>query len=100
MSFNHNPNKVSSMALNKRKKRLKFRCWHRGSREADLLLGNFVDKYLTGMDITEVEQLESIADSSDQEIWGWITGTIEIPLGISFCMIDNLKSVYSKMSNK
>ena len=58
MSVNHNSNKVSNMALNKRKRKLKFRCWHRGSREADLLLGNFVDKYLPDMDISDVEKLE------------------------------------------
>ena len=100
MSVNHNSNKVSNMALNKRKRKLKFRCWHRGSREADLLLGNFVDKYLPDMDISDVEKLESIADSSDQEIWGWVTGNIPIPAGISFTMVDSLKSIYTQVSSR
>ena len=54
------------MALNIRKKRLKFRCWHRGSREADLLLGTFADRYLEHMDFTDVVKLENIVDCDDQ----------------------------------
>ena len=33
-----------------RRKRLRFRCWHRGSREADLLLGPFADSHIHGFD--------------------------------------------------
>ena len=100
MSFEHNSTKDSSMPLNKRKRRLKFRCWHRGSREADLLLGNFADEYLPGMDMSDIEDLERISDSSDQEIWGWITGTAPVPLEINLPMIDNLKSVYTNILKK
>jgi len=28
-----------------RRKRLKFRSWHRGIKEADILLGSFADKF-------------------------------------------------------
>jgi antitoxin CptB len=32
--------------LNIRRKRLLFRSWHRGTREADLILGSFAESYL------------------------------------------------------
>ena len=31
-----------------RRKRLLFRSWHRGTREADLLLGPFAERHLAG----------------------------------------------------
>ena len=31
--------------MEKYKNKLKFRSWHRGTKEADLLLGRFIDKY-------------------------------------------------------
>ena len=33
----------SSNGLDDRRKRLLFRCWHRGTREMDLILGRFAD---------------------------------------------------------
>ena len=83
------------MALDIRKKRLKFRCWHRGSREADLLLGTFADRYLEDMGSTDVLKLENIVDCDDQVIWDWLTGTAEVPKGISRTMIHDLRSVLS-----
>ena len=83
------------MALDIRKKRLKFRCWHRGSREADLLLGTFADRYLEHMDSTEVVKLENIVDCDDQVIWDWLTGVTDVPKGISRTMIHDLRSVLS-----
>ena len=83
------------MALDIRKKRLKFRCWHRGSREADLLLGTFADLYLEDMGSTDVLKLENIVDCDDQVIWDWLTGMAEVPKGISRTMIHDLRSVLS-----
>ncbi len=83
------------MALNIRKKRLKFRCWHRGSREADLLLGTFADRYLEDMGSTDVLKLENIVDCDDQLIWDLLTGMAEVPKGISRSMIHDLRSVLS-----
>ena len=86
------------MALDIRKKRLKFRCWHRGSREADLLLGTFADRYLEHMGSTDVVKLENIVDCDDQLIWDWLTGVAEVPKGISRTMIHDLQSVLSLVS--
>jgi antitoxin CptB len=86
------------MALNIRKKRLKFRCWHRGSREADLLLGTFADRYLEHMDSIDVVKLENIVDCDDQLIWDWLTGVADVPKGISRTMIHDLQSVLSLVS--
>ena len=82
------------MALNIRKKRLKFRCWHRGSREADLLLGTFADRYLEDMGSADVSELETIVDCDDQVIWDWVTGAAEVPKWISPSMIHDLKSIF------
>jgi Uncharacterized conserved protein len=83
------------MALNIRKKRLKFRCWHRGSREADLLLGTFADRYLEDMASADVVKLENIVDCDDQGIWDWLTGVTDGPKGISRTMIHDLRSILS-----
>src|ERR1700676_3990598 len=39
----------SSGGLDDRRKRLLFRCWHRGTREMDLILGRFAEAGIPGL---------------------------------------------------
>ena len=56
------PDKVETVE-NKRK-RLTFRSWHRGTREMDLLLGSFADKYLPDYSESQLDQYEEILSYS------------------------------------
>lgn len=55
----------SSEGLDVRRKRLLFRCWHRGTREMDLILGGFADAeigHLTDDELAELELLMNVPD--------------------------------------
>ena len=45
----------SSGGLDDRRKRLLFRCWHRGTREMDLILGRFADAEIAGPDRCRID---------------------------------------------
>jgi antitoxin CptB len=60
-------------------KRLKFRSWHRGTREMDLLLGRFADAHLAAFSPAELDQYEELLKQSDPDLYNWITGA-ETPL--------------------
>ena len=62
-----------------RRKRLRFRAWHRGTKEADLLLGPFADASLDGLDEEGLASFEALLDRSDPEIMDWMTGAAEPP---------------------
>jgi antitoxin CptB len=62
-----------------RRKRLRFRSWHRGSKEADILLGNFADKVLPTFSEAELDLYEDIIREPDSDIVSWITGGKEPP---------------------
>lgn len=66
-------------SLETRRKRLRFRCWHRGTKEVDLLLGRFADKHLANLDGDRLAELERLVDVPDQEIHAWLTGTRPVP---------------------
>jgi antitoxin CptB len=55
-----------------RLKRLKFRAWRRGFREADLILGPFVDKYAAGFSAGQLDELEALLENADQDLYEWI----------------------------
>jgi antitoxin CptB len=64
-----------SEELEIRKRRLRFRAWHRGTKEADLLIGGFVDSRLSAFCDAEVLWLELLLDENDVDIMAWMTKT-------------------------
>jgi len=69
------------MAL--RRRRLLFRCWHRGTREMDLVLGRFADEQLATLSETELTELERWLDIPDQQMFAWVNGMEPVPSEIN-----------------
>jgi antitoxin CptB len=65
--------------LDIRRKRLRFRAWHRGMREVDLLLGRFADAHADTLDAEEVAGFEDLMDLPDPLVLAWIVGEEPIP---------------------
>ncbi|MFM5931674.1 MAG: succinate dehydrogenase assembly factor 2 [Novosphingobium sp.] len=62
-----------------RLKRMRFRAWHRGTREADYMIGCFFDRFHSAWGEDEARWFEAILDEEDVDIMGWALGTIAIP---------------------
>ena len=52
--------------------RISYRAWRRGFREADMVLGPFVDQIGPLMDDAELDQLEHLLNEEDQYLYAWI----------------------------
>ena len=61
------------MMVNKEilKKQIIYRSMHRGTKEMDLILGNFVKKYINEFNITELKDLEKLLFIEDEIIYKW-----------------------------
>ncbi|MGE4221079.1 MAG: succinate dehydrogenase assembly factor 2 [Alphaproteobacteria bacterium] len=75
-----------------RRKRIRFRCWHRGTREMDLLLGGFADRHIALLSVSDLDALETLLDCPDPEIYGWVTGHRGEPAGVSAGLLAHLKA--------
>mgnify|MGYP002855188807 CR=1 FL=1 len=53
------------------KKQIIYRSMHRGTKEMDLLLGNFVKKYVEEFNINELKDLEKLLFIEDDIIYKW-----------------------------
>ena len=53
------------------KKQIIYRSTHRGSKEMDLLLGNFVKKYIEELNDVELNDLEKLLSLEDQILYKW-----------------------------
>ena len=69
----------SSDGLDARRKRLLFRCWHRGTREMDLIVGRFADAHLADLSDAELTQLEQLIELPDPDLYAALIGAGAIP---------------------
>lgn len=65
--------------LDTRRKRLLFRSWHRGTKEADLLLGSFAERHLADFTPGQVDRYEALLGAEDVDLLAWIAGRAEPP---------------------
>ena len=63
-----------SESLEIRRKRLKFRSWHRGTKEMDLLVGSFADRHLASMTAAELDLFEPLLDLPEPVLYAWVIG--------------------------
>ena len=75
-----------------RKKRLVFRAWRRGFKEADLIMGRFADARLNELSDDELNEFERLLDAPDTEVYGWICGTLDTPPNFDGPVLNQLKS--------
>jgi antitoxin CptB len=59
--------------------RARFRAWHRGTREADYMIGCFFDRHHAGWSGADMAWFERLVDEDDVEIMAWALGTQEVP---------------------
>lgn len=69
----------SSADLDPRRRRILFRCWHRGIREMDLMLGQFAENEISGLSDDELDELETIMVEEDNDLVKWVTGAEPVP---------------------
>jgi antitoxin CptB len=82
----------SSSGLDDRRKRLLFRCWHRGTREMDLILGRFADAEIVGLSDGELAELELLIDLPDPDLYAALTGDKPLAPEYSGALFARIKS--------
>ncbi len=66
-------------ALTQRLAKAKFRAWHRGTREADYMIGGFFDSYAQDWAEADLVWFENLLEEDDVDIMAWALGTAKIP---------------------
>ena len=58
---------------------LKYRAWHRGTREADMMVGGFFDAHHISWDAHECALFAALLTEQDVDIMAWAIGTQDVP---------------------
>jgi antitoxin CptB len=72
-------------------KRLHWRAHHRGTREADRLIGGFFDAHHSAWNGQERALFSAMLEEQDVDIMAWAVGTLKAPERFQGPMIDALK---------
>lgn len=67
------------MSETARLKRLQFRAWHRGTREADYMIGCFFDRFHEAWGEAELAWFEALIEEEDHDILAWALNTQSVP---------------------
>jgi antitoxin CptB len=59
---------LTSADLDPRRRRILFRCWHRGIREMDLVFGQFAEKEIAALSDVELDEFETIMAEEDNDL--------------------------------
>jgi len=76
-----------------RLKRLHFRAWHRGVKEADLMIGGFFDAHGAGWSDAQIDWFEALLEEQDVDIMAWAMGVQEVPARWQGAMMDQFKQL-------
>lgn len=70
---------MPSPDLAHRRARAAYRAWHRGTREADYLIGGFFDRYQADWGGPELAWFEALLEEDDVDILAWAMGSAPVP---------------------
>ena len=73
------PQKDAGEDIAIRRRRLRYRAWHRGTKEMDLVLGPYADAHLDGLGEPELDRLETLMDEEDTDLLKWVMGQEPVP---------------------
>lgn len=59
--------------------RAKFRAWHRGTREADYMIGGFFDAHHSAWDDDALAWFEALLEEDDTDIMAWALRARPVP---------------------
>jgi len=82
----------SSDGLDDRRKRLLFRCWHRGTREMDLILGRFADAEIADLPDGDLDQLERLIEVPDPDLYAALAGDTPLAPEYAGALFDRIKA--------
>ena len=63
--------KISKLSI--RKKEILFKCTHRGTKELDMLLGNYVSNHINELKSKELDYLDVILNFNDMDLFKILT---------------------------
>ena len=90
-------NKINNLSL--RRKKILFKCTHRGTKELDILLGNFVSQHIDLLKSKELNYLEIILSFNDIDLYKILINKKEIDKKMNKLFVKKIIKFNQKFNN-
>ena len=74
-----------------RLRRIRYRAWHRGTREADFMIGGYFDACSGNWDEAGLAWFEDLLEEQDVDIMAWVIGTAPVPERFAGAMMQRMQ---------
>lgn len=79
------------MERDARLRRTRYRAWHRGTREADFMIGGYFDNFSADWSDAQLGWFEALLEEQDVDIMAWAIGTQEVPDRFAGAMMERMQ---------
>jgi antitoxin CptB len=83
------------LSLDARRRRIRFRSWHRGMREMDLVLGRFADAEIARLGSSELDDYERLLEAQDRDVFSWLTLEAATPSSYDTPVLRKIRAFHS-----
>ncbi|GGD91375.1 Sdh5 family flavination protein [Tsuneonella deserti] len=73
--------------------RARFRAWHRGTREADYMIGGFFDRYAKDWGESDLAWFEALLEEDDVDVMAWALGVQEPPANLAGPLLEAMRKL-------
>ena len=84
---------MADPALAPRLARAKFRAWHRGTREADYMIGGFFDRYSDRWSESDLAWFEALLEEDDVDVMAWALRVQEPPAALAGPLMEAMRKL-------
>ena len=81
---------MTDLDIETRRRRLRFRAWHRGIRETDIIMGRFADAEIETFTLEDIVAFEHVLEIPDHDVLAWVTGAAPVPPEARSPMLDRI----------
>lgn len=81
---------MTEAELSPRRRRLLFRAHHRGTKEADIMVGGFVTRHIRAFSEAELDELEAVLEYQDVDLTDWLMRRRDIPASHATPMLERM----------
>jgi len=85
--FTPDPNSLDAF-----RRRARYRAWHRGTKELDLILGSYADAKAGGFDAKMLARFEALMENEEVHLAAWLISEAPLPRDCDHELIKAIRS--------
>lgn len=84
--------------MDDRRKRILYRATHRGTKEADFVVGGFFSQAVANLPDAKLDEADALLEELDADLMDWLMGRLAVPDAWKGTLFDDLMAHYRALN--